>query len=146
MVWSINSNFSVSLGKTEETEKSEKTSEVKNSNEKSKSSEETVSSYSKFDTVSISAEGAEYVKNAAASGENQAMNDTTQQAAVSSASTDATVNTQTSTVSESSEEDSTDDLSEYSDSELKLMMYTGEITRSEYESEMAGRGTAVIEE
>lgn len=131
MVEFINSSFSVSFGKTEQ---AEKTSKAENSTESDKAADSSAS-YSKYDTVSISAEGAEYVRNAAASNEEQSLSDTTQQAATSSSSADAL------TVSEDADGDTTDDLSEYSDTELKLMMYTGEISRSEYETEMTERGT-----
>lgn len=109
------------------------------------------------DTVTISAEGAAYARQAAAAKANQEgaaattakVNDTavtsTAKAATDTAvrgatGTKAEETTAAETVSSAGEdEDEAAGLSGYTDSELKQMMYKGDITRSEYDEEMLSR-------
>lgn len=114
------------------------------------------------DTLSISTEGAAYVERVAASENKQGKAEVTPQtitdsavSAMSGTATDTALqaqasvetNAETGALSEESEDTDSDNLSEYSDSELKLMMYSGDITRTEYEDEMTSRnGSAALEE
>lgn len=113
------------------------------------------------DTVEISQEGRAYVEASEASGASQGMTDVTPQvtsdSVVSAASGTATdtavsakqsVKTDTADTYAVSEEAEEDDLSEYTDSELELMMYKGDITRQEYKDEMVSRNgvAAAVEE
>lgn len=119
----------------------------------------------KYDTVTISPEGAAYARQAAAAKGNQdgvattaKISDSTITSAAKIA-TDTAVKSTTATkaeetgmeekvVSSIEENEETDSLSDYTDSELKQMMYKGDITRSEYDEEMLSRNgfTAEVQE
>lgn len=121
--------------------------------------------YGNHDTVTISAEGAAYARQAAAAKVDQEGTATTAKVSDSTVTSAAKVSTDTAVkgaagtkaeettaagteaVSSTEEEDDTE-LWEYSDSELKQMMYRGDITRSEYDEEMLSRNgfTAESEE
>lgn len=110
--------------------------------------------YGNHDTVTISAEGAAYARQAAAAKVNPDGAATTAKAADSVVTSAAKVSTDTAvkaaagtkaeettaagTEAVSSAEEDTE-LWEYSDSELKQMMYRGDITQSEYDEEMLSR-------
>lgn len=108
--------------------------------------------YGNRDTVEISAAGAAYAKQAAAAKADQDGAEVTtakvNDSAVTSAaevSTDtaakgtSTVVTQEATKTETTEAEESAGLSGYTDSELKQMMYKGEITQSEYDEEILSR-------
>lgn len=124
--------------------------------------EEIRAAHGNRDTVTISAEGAAYARQAAAAKVNQDGDTTTAKIsdeAVTSAAktaTDTAVKSATAAKAEdtraataeaasATEEEDDSDLSEYTDAELKQMMYKGDITRSEYDEEMVSRNGYPIE-
>lgn len=119
--------------------------------------------YGDHDIVEISEEGATYARQAAAAKVSQNGTDaTTAKVNASAVSSTAKVATDTavkgttamkveetdeaaSTAAASEETDESDDLSDYTDAELKQMMYKGDITRSEYDEEMLSRNGVTVE-
>lgn len=163
MIGAINSNFVTTASQYGKTQQAGAVSGAKKPEEKEKTTAADNSIVSiDGDTLTISAEGAAYAESAASSGNVQEQNDVTPQTicdsavtAVSGTATDTALQAQTSVeteadtaeTSEESDETDSDDLSEYTDSELELMMYSGDITRTEYEDEMISRnGPTALEE
>lgn len=98
--------------------------------------------YGSYDTVSISAEGAAYAQQAVAAKVNQDGAATTAKVSDSTVTSAAKVSTDTAAkgaAGRKTEEEDDTGLWEYSDSELKQMMYRGDITQSEYDEEMLSR-------
>ena len=118
-------------------------------------SDEIKAVYGSYDTVTISAEGAAYARQATTAKVSQDGAATTAKVSDSTVTSAAKVSTDTAVkgaagtkaeettsaeaeAASSTEEDDTE-LWEYSDSELKQMMYRGDITQSEYDEEMLNR-------
>jgi len=158
LLTTVSSHYEMTAGRTSETARTEKDAAKK------APADEIKATHGSYDTVTISAAGSAYAQQAAAAKASQegagvttaktggeavssaakASTDTAVKAAASmklqeDAGTDTDMETETDAAALSEEASETENLADYTDAELRQMMYKGDITQSEYDEEMLSR-------
>jgi len=164
LLTTVSTHYEMAAGRASETARTEENAPRK------AEQEEIRAVYGSYDTVTISAAGSAYARQAAAAKAGQEGAETatakTGDGAVSSAAkvstdtavkgtasgklqadteTDAEMGAETDAAALSEEASETEDLGGYTDAELKQMMYKGDITQSEYDEEMLSRNGFTFE-